>query len=174
MPQPGPATFVPKQQPLSDCSTTVTSSRRHVTLICSIWPTPTWHQTNTTLTRARWLMIRTRTISRKCPCNQCRQIASTNNTGSTWSQSKTTGETAQSSTAKLFHYLKSLSIESRLALARLGPLRGHYGGYIYVLRGLMTQPILPTIRTRACEAVKPQDISYSGMELHYTARSVYS
>ena len=99
---------------------------------------------------------------------------STNKTGSTWSQSKTTGETAQSSTAKLFHYPKSLSIESRLARARLGPLRGHYGGYIYVLRGLMTQPILPTIRTRACEAVKPQDISYSGMELHYTARSVYS
>jgi hypothetical protein len=119
-------------------------------------------------------MIRTRTISRKYLCNQCRQNASTNNTGSIWSQSKTTGETAQSSTAKLFHYLKSLSIESRLALARLGPLRGHYGGYIYVLRGLMTQPILPTIRTRACEAVKPQDISYSGMELHYTARSVYS
>ena len=80
-----------------------------MTLICSIWPTPTLHQTNTTLTRA-----------------------------------------------KLFHYLKRLSIKSRLALARLGPLRGHYGGYI--LRGLMTQPILPTIRTRACEAVKPQDI----------------
>ena len=75
-----------------------------------------------------------------------------------WSQSKTTGETAQSSTAKLFHYPKSLSIESRLARARLGPLRGHYGGY--KLRGLMTQPILPTRRTRAREAaaVKPQDI----------------
>ena len=66
---------VPKQRPLSDCSTTVTSfngkstsSRRHVTLICSIWPTPT--------TRARWLMSRTRTISRKGPCNQSRQNAS--------------------------------------------------------------------------------------------------
>ncbi len=83
----------------------------------------------------------------------------------TWSQSKTTGETAQSSTAKRFHYLNALTVKacpSRLVLARLGPLRGRHGGYI--LRGLMIQPILPTIRTRARARQSNRRISYSEME----------
>jgi hypothetical protein len=98
-------------------------------------------------------------LSIAMPRSQCRHVDEQYRQHLQWCQSKTTGETAQSSTAKRCHYLNSLTAKacpSRLVLARLGPLLGRHGGYI--LRGLMIQPILPTIRTRAREAVKPQDI----------------